>query len=85
MNFREALPARPCEAVLLCFVTAIAEIVSDSAGTWKNRLASDATISRTSPTMRNLRMNEKSFFVTVAMAAIAKKIAAVIAPASPTS
>lgn len=27
MNFWEALPERPCEAFLLCFVTAIAEIV----------------------------------------------------------
>ena len=34
---------------------------------------------------RNFPMKEKSFLVIVAIAAIAKKIAAVIPPASPTS
>ena len=65
--------------------TAIAEIVSEAAGTWKNRFASDATISRISPTNRNLPRNEKSFFVTVAIVAIAKNTAAVNPPARPIS
>src|SRR5215471_18499938 len=65
--------------------TAIADSVTANAGTWKNRLAIEAITSSTSPTNRNLRRKLKSRFDTVAMVAITKKTAAVIAPASATS
>src|SRR4030095_6269390 len=51
---------------------ATAEIVNDSAGIWKNRFASDATITRISPINRNFPMKEKSRFVTVALPAVAQ-------------
>jgi len=63
----------------------MAEIVTASAGTWKKRLAIDAMISSTNPTNRNLRRKLKSRFETVAIVAMTKNTAAVIAPASATS
>ena len=65
--------------------TAIAEIVMASAGTWKNRFASEATTSRINPTKRNLPRKLKSRFDTVAMVAMTKNTPAVIAAARATS
>ena len=64
--------------------TAIAEIASDAAGTWKNKLAIEASINRTKPMTKNLPIKLKSLFDVVAIPERTKKIVAVPPAASVT-
>ena len=58
-------------------------MVSDNAGTWKNKLAREATISKINPMNRNLPMKLKSLLVTVASVARLKKMIPVPPAARP--
>jgi len=64
--------------------TAIAEIASDAAGTWKNKLAIEASINRTKPMTKNLPIKLKSLFDVVAIPKRTRKIVAVPPAASVT-